>query len=108
MIHDPISPHYVRFARSLALATTTLALAACSSTNDPTATPDETSDIASTRTDAGSAAKDASIAIAIPSSTDAAYDAGVDAAEPVAIDSGAATPHTSGPLPPPELPSEIA
>jgi hypothetical protein len=101
----PIHPHYVRFARSLALAST-LTLPACSSpAPEPPPAGGETKEAPSPDTAAAlaDAAPDAETPVA-----DAAH--AIDATPPPAYDAGgdALPGKTSGPLPPPELPAGFA
>ena len=131
MSNASVSPHYVRFARSLAL-TTSLVLPACggsvdpSVTSDPAATREPTEPSASntrpTSTDNAGAApaapspsvgpiglahtaeREALQTFAV--ADDAAAPPDASYANPYATDAGQA--FKSGPLPPPELPLERA
>jgi len=98
----PTHPHYVRFARSLALAST-LTLPACSSpAPEPPASTGEAKEAPSPDTAAA-------VADAAPA-TDAAPAPAADATPPAAHDAGgdALPGRVSGPLPPPELPASFA
>lgn len=103
---DDRMPHYLRFARTLALATT-LALPACSDGGDSSATDDHHADqTESTATSSGTGAPGATttpiaitIAITTPMPTVIApHDAGT----------GGSPGKVSGPLPPPEMPASMA
>jgi hypothetical protein len=98
---DDRMPHYLRFARTLALATT-LALPACSDGGDSSATDDQQADQSeSTATSSGTGAPTTPIAITIATPTPtviAPHDAGT----------GGSPGKVSGPLPPPEMPASMA
>ncbi len=96
-MHDRM-PHYLRFARTLALATT-LALPACSDGGDPPATDDQGDDMESTATSSGTGTPTTPIATATPMPTVIApHDPGA----------GGSPGKVSGPLPPPEMPASMA
>ncbi|MEP7122370.1 MAG: hypothetical protein ABJE95_15720 [Byssovorax sp.] len=101
---DDRMPHYLRFARTLALATT-LALPACSDGGDSSATDDQADPVESTTTSSSSSTGTTTppVASATPranvSAAPFAKDVGIGGASPGKI---------SGPLPPPEMPASMA
>lgn len=96
---DDRMPHYLRFARTLALATT-LALPACSDGGDSSATDDPQAEQGeSTATSTGTGTPTTPITTATPMPTVIApHDAGT----------GGSPGKVSGPLPPPEMPASMA
>ncbi len=92
-------PHYLRFARSLALATT-MALPACSDADAPVAADDAGAAIEHADSGARADANEAPARDAAPSPTP------VVEATDAAADGHAGK--ISGPLPPPELPAAFA
>jgi hypothetical protein len=101
-VMEDSTPHYLRFARTLALATT-IALPACGGSEDPAPQPEEH------RQPPATTATTASAASAVPT----AGTGGVAAAEPTLAEDAGASPdasygHVSGPLPPPEMPASLA
>ena len=103
------APHYLRFARNLALATT-IALPACSGA-DATASVEEVAKPVTSPKSVTSAVETAAAPTAPP--RDALVAAPIDpiAAEILATDAppdaGSYQGHSSGPLPPPEMPASI-
>lgn len=97
---DDRMPHYLRFARTLALATT-LALPACSDGGDSSATDDQGDTTTSTTTSAGTGTA------TTPSPTPTVATVPTTIAPP---DQGAggSPGKVSGPLPPPEMPASMA
>jgi hypothetical protein len=97
---DDRMPHYLRFARTLALATT-LALPACSDGGDSSAADDQGDATGSTTTSAGTGASttpSATPTVATVPTTRVLHDQG-------AYGAGG---KVSGPLPPPEMPASMA
>jgi hypothetical protein len=97
------TPHYLRFARTLALATT-IALPACGGSEDPAPRPEEQRQPPATTT--------ATTSEPAPAAGTTAGTGGVAAAEPPVADDAGASPdasygHVSGPLPPPEMPASL-
>lgn len=99
---DDRMPHYLRFARTLALATT-LALPACSDGGDSSATDDHGDETGSTATSSGTGSATTPSPIAtvttVPT-TIAPHDKDPGA--------GGSPGKISGPLPPPEMPASMA
>jgi hypothetical protein len=103
---EPRAPHYLRFARALALATT-IALPACSD-GDVTASEDEgnpagpiaagTAEAPGAGTSTGMEPRTAATAPPAATAMPDELDAGVD---------GPSYGKSSGPLPPPEMPASI-
>lgn len=97
---DARTPHYLRFARTLALATT-IALPACGAADDGAATDEEDHP-----TSAATPPPDARPA---PTAVTSLPIAATPAATPPDSDAGSGDhPFMSGPLPPPEMPSSLA
>jgi hypothetical protein len=99
------TPHYLRFARTLALATT-IALPACGGSEEPAPQPDEQRQPPATT---------ATTSAPAPTASTTAGTGGVAAAEPTVEqpDAGASADASSGhvlsgPLPPPEMPASLA
>lgn len=100
---DDRMPHYLRFARTLALATT-LALPACSDGGDSTATDDQGDATGSTTTSAGtgtSTTPSATPIVALVPTAIAPLNTGAGGG-------GGSPGKVSGPLPPPEMPASMA
>jgi hypothetical protein len=98
---DDRMPHYLRFARTLALATT-LALPACSDGGDSSATDDapaEQTESTATSSGTGSSTTPIAITTATPMPTVIA---------PQNAGTGGSPGKVSGPLPPPEMPASMA
>jgi hypothetical protein len=105
---DARTPHYLRFVRTLALATT-LALPACGDADDSTPS-DDPADQATTSASSGSGpAATATMPTAAPTGTATMTAAATDiAVEDAGTRSDASPGFSSGPLPPLDMPASMA